>query len=541
MKYPVALVPLLALTLNAQISNLATNADGSELQFASQYGLKGEPDPALASRIYRYVPGAPEVLARAANTADARPAAPYISDDGQTRGWFLFRPCRPSGGPCMIPRPGGGLVLTRKGETKEYFGEALRLSRNGRWLFDSGFPNFSPGTTLTDLDTGAVTRFNNLYPLHPTHAVADDGTIVTSLPGPFPGLYPGDSNTIRVSQPNTDITLPDVVRSAAIAPNGRKLFVLTSAKLYEIDRETLNRREIYTSEEPLVQFSLSAEGDRFLLQTANKALLIDTARTLHTFNGPITEVLLSPDGQTAFAIATPNRVIRIKDGEEQELYGPFTTQARQSSFGAFPGSLVRLSGGPFMENQTLTIQGRDFPVVAIGETTYEAQIPWDFDRNAGNQFTLSSPDSPFAISDRISFNADPIPAIYTDYPGSTAKAAQKDFSSLVTSENPAPAGSTIHIWLTGLGPLDRPLATGERGPVNEPARPLVPIACYILNEHNPPRGLEIPFIAYAPGLLGVYQVDLVIPTGWPAGPAALSCRLSDGYSGSAATTYIAAE
>jgi len=29
----------------------------------------------------------------------------------------------------------------------------------------------------------------------------------------------------------------------------------------------------------------------------------------------------------------------------------------------------------------------------------------------------------------------------------------------------------------------------------------------------------MPFIAYAPGLLGVYQVDLVIPADWPAGPA----------------------
>ena len=98
MKYPGALIPFLALALNAQISNLATNADGSELQFASQYRLKGEPDPTLADRIYRYLPGQPELLARTTpNTAGARPVAPYISDDGQTRGWFLNRPCRPGG------------------------------------------------------------------------------------------------------------------------------------------------------------------------------------------------------------------------------------------------------------------------------------------------------------------------------------------------------------------------------------------------------------------------------------------------------------
>jgi len=114
------------------------------------------------------------------------------------------------------------------------------------------------------------------------------------------------------------LTLPGIVRSAALTPNGRKLFVLTEKTLFEIDLETLSRRGIFTSEVPLLRFSLSAAGDRFLLQTTDQALLIDTARTLYTFNGPVTDGILSADGRTAFVIATPNRLIRIKDGEAQE-------------------------------------------------------------------------------------------------------------------------------------------------------------------------------------------------------------------------------
>jgi len=544
MKFAVAL--LLTLALPAQITQIATSSDGAEIQFASQYGVKGEADPWLAARIYRYASGQPELLARAENIAVGQPAAPYISDDGQTRGWFLYRPCRPIG-PCFIARPSGGLILTRNGKTTEYFGQTFRLSRNGRWLFDTGFPALSVGTTLTDLDTGAVTRLNNLYPLHPTHAVADDGTILSYRPGQPPGLMPGDSDTILLASPNSDsaveVTLPSIVRSAAITPDGRKLVALTSDTLYEIDRETRSRREIYRSEHPLIAFSLSAQGDRFVIQTATQTHIIDTTRTLHTFQGAIAQAVLSADGLTAVLVDASNRLIRFRDGEEQELYSQFPTTAFQSTFGAIPGSLVRLSGGPFDDNLTLTMQNREFPVIAIGNDSYEAQIPWDFDINAGNRFLLTSPDSPFVHSGSIRFNPDPLPAIYTDYPTGNAKAAQADFQSLITAENPAPPGSTIHTWLTGLGELDQPLATGQRGPVANPARPLSPITCFIYGPENKPavRALEMPFLAYAPGLLGVYQLDLTIPSDWPAGPATLTCRRADGYSGSIATTFIAAQ
>ena len=104
-------------------------------------------------------------------------------------------------------------------------------------------------------------------------------------------------------------------------------------------------------------------------------------------------------------------------------------------------------------------------------------------------------------------------------------AAQGDFGSLVTIENPAPAGSIIHFWVTGLGPLNRPLATGEKGPSDPPAAPLAPLACYIAGPDNnpPPRGLRVPTVIYAPNLIGAYQIDVEIPADWPTGTSNVFC------------------
>jgi uncharacterized protein (TIGR03437 family) len=122
---------------------------------------------------------------------------------------------------------------------------------------------------------------------------------------------------------------------------------------------------------------------------------------------------------------------------------------------------------------------------------------------------------------------------YTDAQARMVKAASQDFSRLVDQENPALPGETVHVWLTGLGPLDRPVATGVPGPFDPPSRPLAPLGCAMfgVGNTNPSwTGVALPFVAYAPGLAGFYQVDITIPPDWPAGMFQVAC-----YSGTART------
>jgi uncharacterized protein (TIGR03437 family) len=535
MKY--AFVLFSATVLQAQISNLTATATGSELQFISTYGTPA--DPARRLRHYAYSPGTALPLFRADNPYIAiQPFAPILSDDGQTRGLITYPSCfSPS---CAFRVTPVTIDMVRNGKSIQITtqGFNIRVSRNGRWIF---YPN-----RFYDVDTGATTNLPSVSPLHPTHSIADDGTFITStLISAFPvtATLP-NLKALRIfenarPEPVIEVGFPDVLLSAAISQNGQNLFALTKNTLYAIDRQTHTPREIYTSEVPLIAFSLSSSGNELLLHNGQQAILFTNGIPTQIYNSPvpIQELLLTADGQSFFILTRFNRLTRFTNGVPAELYPPFPASARQSSAGAVPGSLLRLSGGPFPQDLTITVNSREFPKIASTRDTCEVQIPWDFPVQSTDSFLITRPGSPFAIADNLTLQRDPVAAIYTFDQTTEAKAVQQDFQSLISADNPAPAGSTIHFWLTGLGPLDQPVNTAQPGPADPPAKPLAPFACYII-QNNLVRGLQIPYFAYAPGLLGVYQVDAVIPADWPIGQSQLTCAVSQNPPVSAANIYI---
>ncbi len=301
-----------------------------------------------------------------------------------------------------------------------------------------------------------------MNPLHAVYAVADDGTLLTNA------VDNPNAVTLITANTKTEFPLPDKVLSAAILPDGQKLYALTQTTLYQLNP----LREIYTSATPLTGFSPSANGNEILVHDDRQVTLL-TANQTYESPDPIQEVLLAADGQTFFVLTRFNRLTRVTNGVPTELYPPFPGVVQQSSAGAVPGSLLRLSGGPFPEELTLTVEGREFPRIDSSIYSYEVQVPWDFPVETANRYLLTRPSSPFALSGGIFLQRGPIAAIYTvasQYNQTDeAKAVQADFQSLITPENPAPAGSAIHFWLTGLGPLDQELATGQPGPSGPPA------------------------------------------------------------------------
>ena len=110
------------------------------------------------------------------------------------------------------------------------------------------------------------------------------------------------------------------------------------------------------------------------------------------------------------------------------------------------------------------------------------------------------------------------------------KASHQDFSGLADYTHPALPGETIAVWLTGLGPLDRPVATGAPGPANPPAHPLAHLECGMESPTGVWRGVVLPFVGYAAGLVGAYQVNVTIPGDWPAGASYLDCYSGARYS-----------
>ena len=92
--------------------------------------------------------------------------------------------------------------------------------------------------------------------------------------------------------------------------------------------------------------------------------------------------------------------------------------------------------------------------------------------------------------------------------------------TLVTATSPARRGEIISIFLTGGGPIRPPVPTGKVGPV--PPSILLQPATVLLSDFP----CEVLFIGYAPGALGLYQLNMRIPPNAPSRLAKLTIRVA---------------
>jgi uncharacterized protein (TIGR03437 family) len=86
--------------------------------------------------------------------------------------------------------------------------------------------------------------------------------------------------------------------------------------------------------------------------------------------------------------------------------------------------------------------------------------------------------------------------------------------ALVTPSNPAVRGEVVTLYGTGFGPVTPLVATGV--PASLTARSVVTTPFqFILAAGAPDYFIEVPFLGLAPGTLGIYQMNLEIPSSLP--------------------------
>jgi len=86
-------------------------------------------------------------------------------------------------------------------------------------------------------------------------------------------------------------------------------------------------------------------------------------------------------------------------------------------------------------------------------------------------------------------------------------------NTLNASANPAAGGSVLTVFVTGIGPVDNPVATGAGASSSPLSRPTLPNSATIGGFKS-----DIYFIGLTPGTAGVAQADLIVPTGLSPGP-----------------------
>jgi uncharacterized protein (TIGR03437 family) len=161
----------------------------------------------------------------------------------------------------------------------------------------------------------------------------------------------------------------------------------------------------------------------------------------------------------------------------------------------------------------LIVGGKPAPLVSVSPTTLVFQVPWDLPPDLFSEVVVqidhfADTDSIFETGLEIALTP---AAFYTRYDPphypEILTAAHEDFSALISNDHPARPGEVIHAYGSGLGSVNLAPEPGAPAPAQPLAALAAPLTCTSLDGTT----VNVLFAGLAPGMFGVYQVDLQIP------------------------------
>jgi len=525
---------------HAQFFGLATPADGARVYFATPLRQKNTTQPnwgklfavdssglTLLLTRDQQVPPSPQV-SLVTNPYDIFAAS--LSADGKVTAIAARRGC--PYGDCTYERiEQYATTITSGGQSKDYPG-ALSLSASGEWAFGRSIFGglYGPPAYLVNVNTGKQVVLDAIIPsqdrLYGVHiastgrTVADDGTFAYSTYQSVVTINGSEVRRIATDpSPGAPIMvrygrtlvfeMGDTIRLADPSGPGSSLLIDNGfAPSLSDDGRTL----VYLADRAKPQIHVYRFGG------ASRQLGFDTAG--------IAQAIVSGDGSAIYAVTLGGRLLKISatTGASQELIPRTPYFGGGSSFPA-PGKLTTIAGvgltdlsftadAPLpakLNGVTVTIGGKTALIQSVTPNAITVLVPPDVQPapNVSLDVTLTSPspfDSPHGEVYVMSYAPE---ALYL--PGTiTVLAAHQDWHALVTYDDPATPGEVIHLYAVGLGDTVPSVGWGQPAPIAEPfARLKIPISC---PSGDPiPGPLEIPYEGLAPGLAGIYQIDLRMP------------------------------
>ncbi len=195
---------------------------------------------------------------------------------------------------------------------------------------------------------------------------------------------------------------------------------------------------------------------------------------------------------------------------------PFTS-------GIARGELITLYGGnlagdtniaqslPFpttLSGVQVTINDRFAPIYFVSPSQVSVIVPYDTELS----FAKIVVNNNGFMSNSVTLFVNPAsPGIFSVPPGGVGSAAvlHADYS-LVSTSNPARKGETVQVFLTGLGDVNPPVPAGNPGQLTSTTT-----AFDVFVDDKP---ATITYSGLAPGLAGLYQMNIVIPISVTAAP-----------------------
>jgi uncharacterized protein (TIGR03437 family) len=289
-------------------------------------------------------------------------------------------------------------------------------------------------------------------------------------------------------------------------------------------------------------FNFAADGtfddgvDHDVLALDGQVFLHVTTGTLYTLSltmaAPVVPLLTEGPALLPFNIFNAASYAPITNpvapGEFVTLFGANLSSSTQSAGVPLPATL----GGV-----KVTVNGRPAPLSYVSSSQINIQIPFATSESyATIQVTTDG-----KLSNEVTLRANlSAPGVFTltnddgTFPPGIGPAAvlHADYS-VVTADNPAKAGETLQLYVTGLGAVTPPVADGAAAPSNPPSQVNDFVSVDILDQNLVDSVANVTFAGLAPGFAGLYQINFVVPTGVASGLVDLNLGTLEAYTSEA--------
>jgi uncharacterized protein (TIGR03437 family) len=214
-----------------------------------------------------------------------------------------------------------------------------------------------------------------------------------------------------------------------------------------------------------------------------------------------------------------------------------------------PGGLITVYGNNLADGaaedsglplpQTLSgtqvlLGDQPLPILYTNTGQLNVQVPYGVPINTQYQLTVQHGNTLSVPQSLVVAPAQP--GIFTVNQQGTGQGSivKSDGVTLVQPGTPATAGDTIVIYCTGLGAVTPPVKEGSPAPTTPPLATTVnPVAVTIGGQQAP-----VAFSGLAPGYAGLYQINVVVPSGVAPGNAVAVVLTTSGQTSPAVTIAI---
>jgi uncharacterized protein (TIGR03437 family) len=178
------------------------------------------------------------------------------------------------------------------------------------------------------------------------------------------------------------------------------------------------------------------------------------------------------------------------------------------------GKLTTASTVPFPDSLASTevfLGGQSLPLFFTSAQQIDAIVPYDIAANSSQQLIIQTGDA-LSQPEPVTVAAAE-PGVFTQNqsgsgPGAILGQKPGGVAALNTAANPASAGDALLIFCTGLGAVTPPVAAGSAASTTKLSNTDNPVTVTVGGDDA-----QVLFAGLAPGFVGLYQVNVIVPSG----------------------------